>query len=190
MEHEKQLGREDWLRAARLALLRGGVEAVRVAPLARDLGATKGSFYWHYQDRNELLELLLEEWEGELREIDARLAAAPAGRSLATLVEVLIARARLSEQGLVPSDAAIFAWAAVAPEVARRVNRVERERLQLLTRLLGDEQRGEILYLTWLGFVARGQRVPASRRRFPEIAHNLLQLLALGEPAGDTEPED
>jgi len=56
---DRDLGQDDWLRAARLALLRGGVEAVRVEKLARDLGVTKGSFYWHFKDRDELLELLL-----------------------------------------------------------------------------------------------------------------------------------
>ena len=45
---EQSLGKSDWLRAARLALLHGGVEAVRVERLARDLHVTKGSFYWHF----------------------------------------------------------------------------------------------------------------------------------------------
>ena len=66
---ERDLEREDWLRAARLALLRGGVEAVRVEKLARDLDVTKGSFYWHFKDRDELLDLLLREWESEVQEI-------------------------------------------------------------------------------------------------------------------------
>ena len=64
---ERDLGKDDWLRAARLALLNGGVEAVRVERLSRDLRVTKGSFYWHFKDREELLELLLREWEEELR---------------------------------------------------------------------------------------------------------------------------
>ena len=40
-----------------------GIEAVRVELLARDLNVSKGSFYWHFRDRNDLLERLLDDWE-------------------------------------------------------------------------------------------------------------------------------
>ncbi len=45
----------DWTEAALVALARGGLAAVGVEPLAKELGATKGSFYWHFADRNELI---------------------------------------------------------------------------------------------------------------------------------------
>lgn len=175
----RNLDRNDWLRAARLALLKGGVEAVRVAKLARDLRVTKGSFYWHFKDRDELLELLLREWESEGPEMLAQLGGAAGRKALVALIQILIERARLSEEGKVPSDAAIFAWASVSPRVARRVNRAEAERIKLFAKVLGGRSRGriEVLYLAWLGFVARGQRVPAFRRRFPEIARTMLDLL-------------
>jgi AcrR family transcriptional regulator len=184
----RTLDRDDWLRAARLALLRGGLEAVRVAKLARDLRVTKGSFYWHFKDRDELLELLLREWEGEGAAIVAQLGGATGRQALVTLMEVLIERARLSEEGKVPSDAAIFAWASVSARVARRVRRAEEERIELLERLIGGggrargRGRAEVLYLAWLGFVARGQRVPAFRKRFPEIARTMLDLLTSTRP--------
>src|ERR1700694_16355 len=175
----RNLDRNDWLRAARLALLKGGVEAVRVAKLARDLRVTKGSFYWHFKDRDGLLELLLREWESEGPEMLAQLGGAAGRKALVALIQILIERARLSEEGKVPSDAAIFAWASVSPRVARRVNRAEEERIKLFAQVLGGRSRGriEVLYLAWLGFVARGQRVPAFRRRFPEIARTMLDLL-------------
>jgi AcrR family transcriptional regulator len=174
---KQSLEREDWLRAARRALLKGGVEAVRVAKLARDLGVTKGSFYWHFKDRDELLELLLREWETELSELIAQLGGARGRAALASLMQSLVERARLSEEGKVPSDAAIFAWASVSPAVARRVNRAEEERIKLLARLVRSRRRVEVLYLAWLGFVARGQRAPAFRKRFPAIARTMLDLL-------------
>jgi len=65
MENDRRLGREDWMRAARLALLHTGPDSVRVEKLARTLNVTKGSFYWHFKDRNEILEALLREWEEE-----------------------------------------------------------------------------------------------------------------------------
>jgi AcrR family transcriptional regulator len=174
---EKDLGRNDWLKAARLALLEGGVEAVRVEKLARALRVTKGSFYWHFKDREELLDLLLREWEGEAAEIERHLGQGSSREKTMKLLQLLVERARLSEQGDVPSDAAIFAWASMSPEVARRVNRCELERIRLLETISGQPDRSEIFYLGWLGFVARGQRVPGFRKRFPFIARTMLDLL-------------
>lgn len=173
-----ELGREDWLRSARLALLRGGVEAVRVEKLARDLGVTKGSFYWHFRDRDELHELLLREWESEVPEMLSQIGRGSRREKVHRLVRLLEQRAKLSEEGKVPSDAAIFAWASVDREVARRVNKAEEQRIQLLKHFVGGRDRIELFYLVWLGFVARGQRVPESRKRFPEIARFLVESLS------------
>jgi AcrR family transcriptional regulator len=161
-----------------MALLRGGVEAVRVEKLARALGVTKGSFYWHFTGRTELLESLLREWENEVPEILQQIGPESAERKFRALVRLVEQRARLSEDGKVPSDAAIFAWASVDPAVARRVNRAEEVRIRLLKRILGHWDRIELVYLVWLGFVARGQRVPATRKRFPEIARMMRELVS------------
>ena len=174
---EQSLGKCDWLRAARLALLHGGVEAVRVERLARELHVTKGSFYWHFSDREELLEILLQEWEQELSDqIIPQLRERKGSEALSFLVRLLVKRVPLGEQGLLPSDAAIFTWAAVSPAVGERVNRAEGERIRLLKQIVGNAHLVELLYLVWLGFVARGQRVPESRKRFPEIARMMLEL--------------
>ncbi len=52
-----------WVRAAVDALKAGGVAALSVEALARKLGVTKGSFYWHFDSREELLRAALERWE-------------------------------------------------------------------------------------------------------------------------------
>lgn len=56
---------EDWVRAAVRAVSEGGVEAVAVEPLAKRLGVTKGSFYWHFANRRALLEAVVRRWEDE-----------------------------------------------------------------------------------------------------------------------------
>lgn len=176
------LGRDDWMRAARLALLRGGVDAVRVELLARELGVTKGSFYWHFRGREELLDALITEWETELGEdIIPRLRGRRGLPALRALARLMIERVPLSETGLLPSDAAMFTWASVSPEVAKRVNRAERRRLRLLADLIGDPRRVELVYLVWLGFVARGQRMPETRRRFPRVARMIVELMQSSE---------
>jgi AcrR family transcriptional regulator len=57
------LSRQDWTTAALDAIARGGIDAVAVEPLATKLGATKGSFYWHFKNRDALIESALDEWE-------------------------------------------------------------------------------------------------------------------------------
>jgi AcrR family transcriptional regulator len=174
---EKDLSQEDWLQAARLALLKGGVDAVRVERLSRDLHVTKGSFYWHFRDRGELLDLLLREWEEELlHDIIPRLQGQRGREALRLLRRLLVRRVPLGERGLLPSDAAVFAWAAVSPEVARRVNRAEEKRIEALKTVLQNSRLAEVLYLVWLGFVARGQRAPSTRKRFPLVSRMMLEM--------------
>jgi AcrR family transcriptional regulator len=72
----RQLTRDDWADAAAKALAEGGVAAVAVEPIAVRLGATKGSFYWHFANRDALLRAALERWEHQttaavIEEIDA-----------------------------------------------------------------------------------------------------------------------
>jgi AcrR family transcriptional regulator len=57
------MSRERWASEALKVLARGGLPALAVEPLARRLGVTKGSFYWHYSSRDALLEAALLRWE-------------------------------------------------------------------------------------------------------------------------------
>ncbi|GAA3840556.1 TetR/AcrR family transcriptional regulator [Saccharothrix violaceirubra] len=61
----KRRTRDDWTEVALKALAEGGVAAVAVEPLAARLGATKGSAYWHFPNRDALLEATLERWDRE-----------------------------------------------------------------------------------------------------------------------------
>lgn len=62
-DSKPSLTAEDWARAALDALAAGGLEALAVEPIARQLGVTKGSFYWHFENRSALLRAALELWE-------------------------------------------------------------------------------------------------------------------------------
>lgn len=59
----RRLTADDWAQAALDALGEGGLAAVAVEPLAKRLGATKGSFYWHFKDRAALVDAVLARWE-------------------------------------------------------------------------------------------------------------------------------
>ena len=57
------LTREDWLNAALEALEESGVGGIKVLSVAKRLGASRGSFYWHFQDQRDLLQSVLEYWD-------------------------------------------------------------------------------------------------------------------------------
>jgi AcrR family transcriptional regulator len=59
----RRLTRDDWAQGALAAIARGGIAAVAVETVAAELGATKGSFYWHFKNRDALIEAALERWE-------------------------------------------------------------------------------------------------------------------------------
>jgi AcrR family transcriptional regulator len=126
------LTREDWLAAALDALEKSGAEGVRVLPLARSLGVSRGSFYWHFRDRDELLAAVLDYWDRWSTQavIDALDASRddPESRLLA-LMEMV------TERRLTRYDPTVRAWA-VRDAVARRVvRRVDRRRLAYATDL-------------------------------------------------------
>ena len=73
-----RLSAEDWAAAALDLIAEHGVAAVAVEPLARRLGVTKGSFYWHFPSRDSLLQAALDRWEtNEQNEVFGKLETVP-----------------------------------------------------------------------------------------------------------------
>src|SRR3954452_9786901 len=84
----ESLAAGDWTEAALRALAHGGLAAGAVEPLAKSLGTTKGSFYWHFADRNALLAAALERWEE--RDTDLVIATVARGPDAATRLRALL----------------------------------------------------------------------------------------------------
>lgn len=75
-ERSSRLSADDWAQAALDVIAADGVSSVAVEPLARRLGVTKGSFYWHFPSRDALLKSALTRWEQvELEEVFSQLEA-------------------------------------------------------------------------------------------------------------------
>ena len=148
--------REDWTRAALRAMAEGGISAVRVDALARHLGVTRGSFYWHFTDRNELLKTALEHWE---REFTAQVIEELAGiDDPAERLERLIRSAFGDElvPGLQPAIMADADRPVVMP-VLRRVTAQRIDFIAVIYRDLGlapaDARRRAVLaYAAYLGW--------------------------------------
>ncbi|CAG0952441.1 partial Tetracycline repressor protein class A from transposon 1721, partial [Rhodocyclaceae bacterium] len=76
--NRQQLDRAAWTRAALDILAEKGLDGIRVEVLAKRLKVTKGSFYWHFKDRRDLLDAVLETWkDGRIRDIQKQTRAVP-----------------------------------------------------------------------------------------------------------------
>ena len=129
-EKSKRLSREDWLEAALEVLKSEGVGKVNIVRIARDLGVTSGSFYWHFKDRNDLLRSLLDFWvrsqtDAILEKVDQ---GAPSER-LFNLMEILT----LGEQARY--EVAVRAWAGFDNMAAEVVRATDKRRIEWLRSL-------------------------------------------------------
>jgi AcrR family transcriptional regulator len=119
----------DWVKAAARRLASAGSEAVAVEPLARAMGVTKGSFYWHFPDRPALLEALIADWEARatapLLDRLKRLGGTPADRLAALMATV-------AAEGGGSLDPAFRAWAKNDTKAAGAVGRVDAARLAFI----------------------------------------------------------
>ncbi len=162
-----QLGREIWIAAARAALIAGGVASVKVEPLASQLGVTTGSFYWHFRNRDELLEAVLDDWETTN---SAALFKAAAGGGDAMAQLDAIADIWINETQYCPDyDSAVRDWARISAAVEERVRAVDGRRIALLKGVflklgLPDREafvRARITYFHQVGYYA--MRITESR---------------------------
>lgn len=126
------LGRADWIAAAREVLTESGIAGVRVEVLAVRLGVTKGGFYWHFKDRDDLLSALAAEWrDGRIAAMRAH--AAGGGRSpRAALVRLLSLYTRSANPRGMAIELAIRDWARRDRIAAAAVKAVDAERLRVV----------------------------------------------------------
>jgi AcrR family transcriptional regulator len=125
-----QLDREAWILGAMEILAEEGIAGLRVEVLAKRLKVTKGSFYWHFQDRHDLLMAVLESWkEGRIRDIVKQTRIHP-GREREQIQHVIdIYSAGRSRRGMM-IELAVRDWARRDPEAAAIVAEVDDMRLR------------------------------------------------------------
>jgi len=153
---QRRLTRDDWITAALGAIADGGLAAVGVEQLAVRLGATKGSFYWHFENRDALVEAAIRRWEKETTtDVAAEITAArdtPASQ-FRRLVATVIERAEQDRVG--PALLASAAHPAVAPAL-ERVTAVRLNLIATVLRRLGfspaeARRRALLAYSAYLG---------------------------------------
>ncbi len=167
-ESASKLGRQDWLNIGIQALIEKGIEAVRVEPLAKLLNVTRGSFYWHFKNRDDLLEEILNEWEARntkniIEQIEG-LNSSPNAKLL-TLLEIAAKDDNLLEK-------AIRVWSVNDARAVGAITRIDQQRLDYLQNLfvqLGFSQidskvRAQIAYSVRLGWFVMASSGYASER--------------------------
>jgi len=174
----ESLTRDDWISAAWDMLGENGLDGVRVEPLARSLGVTKGSFYWHFKDRQQLMEALLDRWFSiwdDQMLPDMEEAANPADRIWALFESVLGRLTRgqtVSLRMMSHSDA----------DVARRIDERDAQRLSFLTSQLveigfaPDEARvrGQVYQTIMTGEYLRSGGLPLEERVARARSYHLM----------------
>ncbi|MER6424055.1 TetR/AcrR family transcriptional regulator [Streptomyces sp. NPDC001137] len=179
-----RLTARDWADAALTAIREGGLAAVAVEPLATRLGTTKGSFYWHFTNREALIEAALARWvESNTDEIIATVETEPdAGRRLRALFH------RVTKPGAAdPLELSLLA-STDHPQVAAALRQVTERRIGYLTGLFaelgfGEEEareRGLMAYSFYLGHSQLGHAVPGvlpSTREFPAYLEGAVGTL-------------
>ncbi len=164
------MGPSDWTEAALNALAAGGLAAVAVEPLAKSLGTTKGSFYWHFADRNALLEATLELWERrDTERVIADLDQAQDAMSrLRTLLRLTFAAVGTGQAGHGGTVELALQASASHPKVAATLQRVTRRRLEVVTKLYVElglpparaRQRALLAYTAYLGHAQIAHATP------------------------------
>jgi len=183
------LNADDWARAGLEALVDEGLDGVAVERVAARLHATKGSFYWHFANRDALVVAVLELWQAETESIIATLnSTRDARQRLSQLFEILQSEIRTNKAEidlLGRRDNRL-----VAPIVAQ----VSQRRIEFVTATLRDSGLPPALardnalhtYALWLGLLQLQQAMPAgmptgaARKRFLHTTSRLLEHLLDG----------
>ena len=130
-----QLDRDAWIKGATAVLADAGVDGVRIETLAKKLKVTKGSFYWHFRDRRDLLDAVLETWKiGRVNDIRKQ-TQGPAGAEATTLLHTIDVYAAARNRKGIHIEAAVRDWARRDNQAASTVEEVDAERLACACRL-------------------------------------------------------
>lgn len=133
-----RLTSEDWIKTGLHALAANGPNALKAERLARDIGATKGSFYWHFKDISDFRTRMLRYWQDQTSRALERVMdeAGSASQRLYRLAD--LARQMPEEYGGTKLEPAMRAWAYQDHTVTDVIAEIDRKRLAYTAELLSD----------------------------------------------------
>ena len=151
---QARLSRDEWLARALEVIGKKGASELAVESLAQKLGVTKGSFYWHFKNRDNFFRQLIEYWDVNFTQTVIAEISGQGGPAEERLLELmrLVQTKRLDR-----FEMPVRAWAQQNPTLAPLVRRVDRHRISFVRSLfleMGfDEDEAEMrprVFLTYM----------------------------------------
>lgn len=153
--------RQDWLTMAREVLVTEGVAEVKILILANRMGVSRSSFYWYFENRSDLLNALLAEWEDRnTAQIIAhcQMQAANITENICNFFRCFVDPTKF-DRGL---DFGVREWSRRDPTVRLRVDTADKTRLKAIIAMfvahgydkVDADARARILYFMQLGYHA------------------------------------
>lgn len=179
-KHNGRLDLETWLQRALEALAAKGPQVLTVEKLCRELGVSRGSFYWHFKNRADFVRRLAEFWDARftlaVRETVASSPFGPAKRLL-LLIETI------QDLDVIRFDVPIRAWASTEPLAADVVKQTDAARYRYVRSLFqelgfsGDDlemrTRTFVVFHSLEGAFTLGENSKAKKRQ-RKLRHRLL----------------
>jgi AcrR family transcriptional regulator len=172
-----QLSARDWLDQGLKTLARNGFTALKAEPLAKAMGVSRGSFYWHFADIGAFHAAILKHWrEVAAERIIANLETAADHENPLPLL------LRQAFGGKLALEKAVRSWATVDPVARAAVQAIDRRRLAYVERLLRTSglsastarARAQILYWAFVGFALSDKPLPRAAQQ--AVLENLLRM--------------
>jgi len=177
-----QLSAQDWVDFGLKTLAKRGFTALKADPLAKAMGVSRGSFYWHFADLGAFHAAVLERWrEVATEQIIAGVEAARASDSNENPLAILL---RLTFGSKHQLEKAVRSWAANDARARSAVAAVDRRRLDYIAGLLAEaglaeevaRARAQILFWAFFGYALTDQPLPPEKQR--AVLDELLRIVA------------
>jgi AcrR family transcriptional regulator len=162
-----QLSAKDWLDQGLRTLAKSGFTALKAEPLAKAMGVSRGSFYWHFADIGAYHAAILKHWrEVAAEQVIANLEAASKADNPLPL---LLHRSFSSKPAL---ERAVRTWATLDPAARSAVQATDRRRLNYVESLFersgvapaAARSRAQIFYWAFVGFALSDRPLPTARQ--------------------------
>ena len=162
-----QLSAKDWLDLGLKTLAKSGFTALKAEPLAKAMGVSRGSFYWHFADIGAYHAAILKHWrEVAAEQIIASLEAASKHD------DPLLLLLRRTFSGRLALENAVRTWATLDPLARAAVQATDRRRLSYVRKLFERSgvspgvarSRAQIFYWAFLGFALSDKPLPKARQ--------------------------
>ncbi|MFC4377749.1 TetR/AcrR family transcriptional regulator [Nocardia halotolerans] len=185
-----RLSHDDWVDGALALLAREGTPAIRIPRLCAELGVTKGSFYWHFDDIEQLMKAMADRWRAvHTRALDelGALDSIPVEQRIEQMTTLLV------DQRTWIVEATVREWARQDPTVSETVRSLDNKIFAILTETMTDLgfdatqarlRAGAMVYLG-VGLIHGRESMPIPT---PAEIRTVIDLLVTPPPADEETP--